>query len=86
LVNSSQLASYRVNRVEDVVKIGQELKVRVIEIDDQGRVNLSARFDENASQSFSGPMREGLRRDFTHRRFDKRHQKGPSYRRPPKRY
>lgn len=86
LVNSSQLASYRVNRVEDVVKVGQELKVRVIEIDDQGRVNLSARFDEGASQPFSGQMGKGPRRDFAPRRFDQRHQRGPDRRRPPKRY
>ena len=86
LVSSSQLASYRVNRVEDVVKIGQELKVRVIEIDDQGRVNLSARFDEGASQPFSGQIGNGPRRDFAPRRFDRRHQRGPDRRRPPKRY
>jgi len=86
LVNSSQLAPYRINRVEDVVKIGQELKVRVIEIDDQGRVNLSARFDEGASQPFSGQIGNGPRRDFAPRRFDRRHQRGPDRRRPPKRY
>ena len=80
LVNSSQLAPYRINRVEDVVKIGQELKVRVIEIDDQGRVNLSARFDEGASQPFSGQIGNGPRRDFAPRRFDRRHQRGPDRR------
>lgn len=41
LVHISQLANYRVNKVEDVVKVGDELKVEVIEIDEQGRVNLS---------------------------------------------
>src|SRR3989344_4331159 len=86
LVNISQLAPHRVNRVEDVVKIGQELKVRVIEIDDQGRVNLSARFDEDAPQPFSGQIGNGPRRDFAPRRFDRRHQRGPDRRRPPKRY
>ncbi len=41
LVHISQLANYRVNRVEDVVKIGDSLKVQVSEIDDQGRINLT---------------------------------------------
>ncbi|WP_088105136.1 polyribonucleotide nucleotidyltransferase [Halalkalibacter urbisdiaboli] len=41
LVHISQLAEERVNKVEDVVKIGDEIVVRVTEIDNQGRVNLS---------------------------------------------
>jgi polyribonucleotide nucleotidyltransferase len=41
LVHISQLANYRVNRVEDVVKVGDKLRVKVSEIDDQGRVNLT---------------------------------------------
>ena len=41
LVHISQLANYRVNNVEDVVKIGDTLKVQVSEIDDQGRINLT---------------------------------------------
>ncbi|WP_091271125.1 polyribonucleotide nucleotidyltransferase [Alteribacillus persepolensis] len=41
LVHISQLANERVNKVEDVVKIGDEIMVKVTEIDNQGRVNLS---------------------------------------------
>jgi polyribonucleotide nucleotidyltransferase len=41
LVHVSQLANYHVNKVEDVVKMGDTLKVQVIEIDDQGRLNLT---------------------------------------------
>jgi polyribonucleotide nucleotidyltransferase len=41
LVHISQLAPTRVERVEDVVKVGDEIMVKVIEIDHQGRVNLS---------------------------------------------
>jgi polyribonucleotide nucleotidyltransferase len=41
LVHISQLANYRVNKVEDIVKIGQIIPVKVIEIDEQGRINLS---------------------------------------------
>jgi len=43
LVHISQLAPYRVKRVEDVVKIGDNLQVKVISIDEQGRINLSAK-------------------------------------------
>ncbi|MBU1992589.1 MAG: polyribonucleotide nucleotidyltransferase [Patescibacteria group bacterium] len=41
LVHISQLAQERVNKVEDVVKLGDTLKVKLMEIDDQGRLNLS---------------------------------------------
>lgn len=41
LVHISQLANDRVNKVEDVVKLGNEILVKVTEIDKQGRVNLS---------------------------------------------
>ncbi|PTL39613.1 polyribonucleotide nucleotidyltransferase [Alkalicoccus saliphilus] len=41
LVHISQLANERVNKVEDVVAIGDEVLVKVTEIDNQGRVNLS---------------------------------------------
>ncbi|PIS38971.1 MAG: polyribonucleotide nucleotidyltransferase [Candidatus Nealsonbacteria bacterium CG08_land_8_20_14_0_20_43_11] len=41
LIHISQLAPYRVNRVEDVVKIGDLVPVKVIGIDEQGRINLS---------------------------------------------
>ncbi|QQK76337.1 polyribonucleotide nucleotidyltransferase [Salicibibacter cibarius] len=41
LVHISQLAKERVNKVEDVVKIGDTINVKVTEIDNQGRVNLS---------------------------------------------
>jgi len=41
LVHISQLAPHRVNRVEDEVRIGDEVIVRVTEIDSQGRINLT---------------------------------------------
>ena len=43
LVHVSELAEYRVDRVEDVVKVGDEITVKVINIDNLGRVNLSRR-------------------------------------------
>jgi len=41
LVHISQLAEERVNKVRDVVDIGDQILVKVTEIDRQGRVNLS---------------------------------------------
>ena len=43
LVHISELADYRVARVEDVVKVGDEITVKVTEIDRMGRINLSRR-------------------------------------------
>lgn len=41
LVHISELAEGRVGKVEDVVSVGDDILVKVIEIDKQGRVNLS---------------------------------------------
>jgi polyribonucleotide nucleotidyltransferase len=53
LVHISELADYRVNRVEDEVKIGDEVTVKVINIDNLGRINLSRRalFEKDESQA-----------------------------------
>jgi polyribonucleotide nucleotidyltransferase len=47
LVHISQLADHRVEKVEDVVKIGDLIPVKVISIDDQGRINLSLKEAKN---------------------------------------
>ena len=44
LVHISKLSAERVNKVEDVVKIGDTLKVKVIKIDEKGRVDATAHF------------------------------------------
>ena len=54
LVHISQLADYRVARVEDVVTIGDELMVVVTEIDRMGRVNLSRRAAMERHMAHSG--------------------------------
>jgi len=41
LVHISQLAPFRVRKVEDIVKVGDIVPVKVISIDEQGRINLS---------------------------------------------
>ena len=43
LVHISKLDFARVNKVEDIVSVGDEILVKVTEIDNQGRVNLSRR-------------------------------------------
>ena len=37
----SKISKERVNKVEDVFKVGDEVTVKVYEIDDQGRINLT---------------------------------------------
>lgn len=68
LVHISELANYRVGQVEDVVKIGDTLKVQVKEIDDQGRINLTHKpFAEPAKpgqENGSGFAGGGGHRDF----------------------
>lgn len=56
LVHVSELASYRVNKVEDEVNIGDEVMVKVIGIDNMGRVNLSRRalFEKDSERVGSG--------------------------------
>ena len=41
LVHISEMAIGRVNEVKDVVDVGDEIDVKVIEVDDMGRINLS---------------------------------------------
>ena len=41
MVHISQLAPYRVEDINKEVKVGQKLKVKVLEIDQQGRINLT---------------------------------------------
>jgi polyribonucleotide nucleotidyltransferase len=41
LVHISKISKERVNKVEDVLSVGDEVKVKLLEIDQQGRLNLS---------------------------------------------
>lgn len=50
MVHISELENHRVNRVEDVVRVGDTVKVKVIDIDPEGKIRLSRRAvlnDEN---------------------------------------
>jgi len=43
LVHISRLAPFHVKKVEDIIKVGDTISVKVISIDEQGRINLSAK-------------------------------------------
>lgn len=58
LVHVSQMSTEYVGSPEDVVKIGDKVKVRVIEIDEQHRINLSMLFGEDAEKAAQRPPRE----------------------------
>ena len=41
LLHISKIAPYRVERIEDFFKVGDVISVKVISVDEQGRINLS---------------------------------------------
>lgn len=93
LVHISKMAWHRVEKVEDVVKEGDVVKVKVNEIDAQGRINLSMRDCMEKPEGFveqaEAPRREGGDR------FNREHRNGqggqggrgerPNYDRRPRR-
>jgi len=69
LVHISELADYRVSKVEDVVKVGDEITVKVIDIDHLGRINLSRRVVfEKQSQVPGARVEEPLSPDYPFRK------------------
>ncbi len=67
LVHISKMAWHRVDRVEDVVKEGDHVNVKVVEIDSQGRINLSMRdCTEKPEDYVEQPPREGGSRGSDH--------------------
>ena len=82
LVHISELADYRVERVEDIVKVGDEVTVKVIAIDSQGRINLSRRaLSENPSQPSGVGAGDSLSADYPFR--SQRDRSSPQRSRPP---
>ncbi|MFP3898692.1 MAG: polyribonucleotide nucleotidyltransferase [Dehalococcoidia bacterium] len=69
LIHISELADYHVPQVEDVVKVGDEVMVKVIGIDNSGRINLSrkavfeglSRLPGAKVRDSSAPRRSGQR-------------------------
>lgn len=70
MVHISKLAKGRVEKCEDVVKIGDELEVKVAEIDSQGRINLirnDIEYDNTEMPRRSAPGQRPPRRDANRR-------------------
>ena len=73
LVHISEMAPFRVGRVEDVVGVDDMIPVIVKEIDDQGRINLTmigTDFDFSKIKQSSAPA-ESHRGGFSHNGFDR---------------
>lgn len=82
LVHISELADYRVAKVEDVVKVGDEITVKAIDIDHMGRTNLSRRALFEKSTGDTRTQKAPVSSDYPFKRRE-----GPSPRgRPPRRY
>ncbi|GAJ00380.1 unnamed protein product, partial [marine sediment metagenome] len=74
LVHISELADYRVSKVEDIVKVGDEITVKVIAIDNLGRINLSRQaVSEELSQVPGAKVSDSLSQDYPFKT-----QRGPS--------
>ena len=58
LLHISKISKERIKNVEDVLKVGDVIKVKVIEIDDQGRINLSKKALEEDEEK--GENKENL--------------------------
>lgn len=77
MVHVSQMSSNFVKSPNDVVSIGQKVKVKVIEIDEQGRINLSMLFETH-------PLSLQLRREQSVSQKDRKDWRTPMRRpRPP---
>ena len=78
LVHISELAWERTNRVEDVVKLGDKVAVKVLKIDDKGRVNASikallAKPEGYKEQEQSHHSHKGSHKPGSHSKSDKHH-------------
>jgi polyribonucleotide nucleotidyltransferase len=90
LVHISELADYRVASVGDVVKVGDEIMVKVVEIDRMGRINLSRRavLDDSTKTSGVGG-KDSAASGYKPRKpggFHRDRGRGPDRRPPGKRY
>ncbi len=71
MVHVSQMSTGYVNSPNDVVSLGTKVKVRVMEIDDQHRINLSMLFGEDATKAPAPRERRDDSRGGGPRRFDR---------------
>jgi polyribonucleotide nucleotidyltransferase len=77
LVHISELANYHVPQVEDVVKVGDEIMVKVIGIDNSGRINLSRKaVFEGLSRLPGAQVKDSSTRGHPRKKFVHPHDKG----------
>jgi polyribonucleotide nucleotidyltransferase len=90
LLHISNLAPHRVEKVEDVVKVGDKIKVRIKGIDDMGRIDLTTNLDPSQDKPRGSRDRGGSRGSSPRgdRRNDdrRRNSRGPDSERPPRRH
>ena len=55
LLHISEIANYRIANINDVLKVGQNLRVKVIEADDKGRLRLSVKAIGGIEQQGGAP-------------------------------
>ncbi|HKX08856.1 MAG TPA: polyribonucleotide nucleotidyltransferase [Stellaceae bacterium] len=72
LVHISELAPYRVGKTGDIVKVGDQVKVKVLGFDDRGKVKLSMKQVDQATGEDISAKLEAERRD-RHRDGGKEH-------------
>ncbi len=72
MVHVSKMGEGFVNSPEDVVTLGQVVKVKVYEIDDQGRINLTMKFGEGQSSEGGNAGSEGNEPRRPARTFERR--------------
>lgn len=88
LVHISNLAPHRVAKVEDVVKVGDKIKVRVKGIDEMGRVDLTTNLDPSADKEREKPRRSedrGSSREGSRNHDQRRNSRQGGSERPPRR-
>ncbi|MDR7417586.1 MAG: polyribonucleotide nucleotidyltransferase [Armatimonadota bacterium] len=85
LVHISELSYDHVNKVEDVVKVGDELEVKVKEIDSMGRINLTHRGTQPPPEGWNPEYEERQPADISSRRPLHPRREGGAGGRPPRR-
>lgn len=58
LIHISQLAPYRIKRVEDIIKVGDIIPVKITSIDEQGRISLSLKQAQGKFQKKNYHLKE----------------------------
>ena len=64
LLHISKIAKERVEKVEDYLKVGQEVMVKVLEIDAQDRINLTMRIEEENKSNENSEEGKSQKTDF----------------------